>query len=412
MGERFAQFEEDTVPTFQPEVDQVYAGARRLRHKRRVGLVTAAVVLLAVPAIWIGANQDQKKADAPADSPVRRVNVPGVTMLDAPKVSFMDANLGFAIYNRCRATEDPMCHHAAGVTTDRGRTWKSLRLPEIPDQLEITIYGKNAAEFAVYANPAFTMPAASKSWFTRDGGATYTEMTKTQPDLVETQWGFGEYDIECPALHVGEGRHEKDPACTTKLVKRGSGPIDPQPADLGLLPMVLSGRDGRIWLVDRDSDQQPHRVRVSADQGKTWQDLPSVPQDSAPMLSWDGTDVYVAEHPGQWIQGKVNDPLRISRLIAGKWVEQYTLPSEYSSAGVTAVGDGAVLVIAQPVGQAPSDVYYVKDGQRLPLPMVIAPGAAGAQFLPDGTVLITVDNVGQYLGVGSGIDREWTFITY
>jgi hypothetical protein len=335
-------------------------------------------------------------------------------------VTFISADTGFAVYSPCRVNEDPMCRQFAGVTTDRGRTWRSLKLPDMPGNYGFDIFATSASTFVVSGRTMHSNEKSSQVWITRDGGAAYTSPPdgKVPDEFKAAGYAmYSAYDIECPGVQVRDAQgiplqpeqFQPDPAgCTTKMTKFGGGPLDPQPSDLGLSPMVASGGDGRIWLTTGDAPG-PRRLRMSDDGGRSWKEMPELPDNAYVSLSPDGTEIYYERHPGQISNLVVDNTGEIARLAEGKWDRIYGPVKEIFDA--IPVGDGSLFVSAYTFGYEGQKHFFLKDGVRT-IPPLVPDDAFARAPLKDGTLVLEAHYRGIYVGAGRGINREWTFITY
>ncbi len=152
----------------------------------------------------------------------------------------------------------------------------------------------------------------------------------------------GPYQMRCPADTGLEEQPSNGKCDRQDLVRVGAGPVSPQPPLRDSAAEATTGADGRIWIVD--SEQK--RLVLSADDAKTWQELPLPP--GLLQLSADGKQAWVFGDGTMW---ELVDP--------NHWRKVFTAEVQW---GVY-LGEGLWLV--KPVKQV--ETAYFQDGQYTPL---------------------------------------------
>jgi hypothetical protein len=393
LDERFADLESITAGTFRPAPTAVVmAEAQRRRRSRRFTLAAVGALLVAAPVGGFAmAGGHPQPSPTPPDTlhVVQRVIPSPGQGLALRSVQFVqDGNHAWAWFQSSCDDDYRTCRYAIERTTDAGATWHRLTLPELAAD-------DAPADILPLDGNTLTIEVIGKRfWLTTDGGRTFTQApAKSPPNQAKQALAPGGLMLLCPGeigFEDGAGGIECD---RRRLVRIGSGPVQPQPTLPGQLDTVTTGGDGRIWLVSIDGNRE--RVAVSDDGAKTWQEFVPLPDISKLLISPDGHDV--------WAMSTTSN--RLWKVIGSEWMLAPDLPDH---TGVAAAG-GGWLAVAN--GNAAG---FVRDGIYTPVKGLVVDNdkaVAGVvdhnmRVLPDGSVVFS-GSAGTFVGTGTGADRIW-----
>ncbi len=396
FAEKFADLSEWAGPTFRAaRLPEVTRRAKRRRMRRRAMVTAAIAVLVALPAVALAVSTRNHSQPV-----VRPTVTPNSTALPTPgvpshgveflgvwpgqrfQVQMIDRDHGW-LYGNCEAAlNQPECRYLLGSTSDRGLTWRFLEYPEGVGRQQIEIRTVDAMTLLIYSPQGL--------WMTKDGGATFTFHTFDAMPIEAAGSGEGPYHMQCtnrqhvdPADDIGECKRKR-------LVRTGVGPTRYQPPWTGLdTRVVANGPDGRIWLSHSGG------LGVSADVGKTWQETGLA-----------GVNEMWLSPSGQYGFARTNEAMW---HLAGTVWTRFTLPPGMRYTNNPLPLDDGSMVVGDYTGAG-----VVKEATFTPFPGVVR--GEPTKVLPDGTIILHYQGpdrqVGIYIGVGEGTDREWTLLTY
>jgi hypothetical protein len=289
-----------------------------------------------------------------------------------PKVTFVDAQHGWAAFANCDAYKQTGCKIGLMSTSDSGLTWRNVNLPAT-DADELELYPVDADHFTVFAKPLGVL------WVTRDGGAHFANYAADRPPVEAQLARGGPFQALCP----GDGGFQALECPIKRVVRIGSGPQPVMPSWAGdpeTFVKVVNGGDGSVWYV-KYTTSTAARVAVSKDEGRIWTEMDRLPAGDF-SLSPDGTEA--------WAIG----PQAIWELTPGGW--HYTSrPFPHQGAGSFGAPIGwHRLLLNTDRGMA----FIWADGK-----ISFIPGIAEGQVTArtDGSVLIDIWEY--YLGVPTSI---------
>lgn len=263
-----------------PTVGKQTMLARVVRARRRrtvaagVGALAGCALALTiiVPTLGLGRGGD-------AASTVPRLIHEGHLV----NVIFTDATHGYVVQERCsmlnpddivnpNPQETPdiqsRCEHQMYATEDAGATWQRRTLPADPAHKDAGMEVSFGHSLMVWAPSPGTLAMGSwnrRYWTTTDGGITWQE--SPTPYDIGPPGSYGAFGVD--DTHVFLAHPPADPITEKN-------------------PLVVAS-DGSYWVKCEDSQC----VRVTRNQGLTWQD---VPLPAGTSVSWvataDGQTVY------------------------------------------------------------------------------------------------------------------------
>ncbi|GAA4574507.1 hypothetical protein GCM10023176_41650 [Micromonospora coerulea] len=388
----FAGLNTAAQAAFKPHFEQVRARARRRRRTRIAAAVVAAAVVATGSGIAVAARPAEEPAPAPAFGPDRTPEfMPGPQPTLTPgagrevltgRPAAGDLDHLYLRYHECRTG----CPVRFAATDDRGRSWRTGRLP-VPDDAMVDLRAVGPRALAAWYASRSAPDSRSAAWTTStDGGATWRQVTVRRVAALPAGWRVlaqvpgPDHD---PLLAVDPATGE-----IAQLTKRSTllnaAYADGLPASAGLWVSGWTGsRDGKggrtVWTGSA--------VEVSRDGGRTWQrhefpDHLTATDDvgGAAVATYDGRTVYAV--------GRVTGKLVIWRSADGGTTWQ-------RAAGTTDVADrtiraavrpDGVLLIQAGISAAEKPVMLAStDGGRTVRPTTLGPGA-DARPVPGGYV--------------------------
>ncbi|MBQ0891533.1 hypothetical protein KBX37_00170 [Micromonospora sp. U56] len=395
LDEMFAEFEADALTIFRPP--GVAAAQRRVRarRRRRRGLLAGLVALLvgAPTGALAVAGRDDRPPTPPTPTPgrltERKVVVPGAAgaLVD---LRFVDARHGWALFDTCTREAPTDCRRTLGRTTDGGATWQGAALP----------VGDGGAQLMPVDERTLAVATGGRFLVTTDGGKTFTSRPGGPPyrdawSVAETRSGFR---LACPAEQEARG----EDCDRFHLARLGRVPARTQPPlalDTNTRVDLVEGGDGRLWLASLRDGQAT--VVVSADGAATWRKLPPLTASATLTVSPDGGDAWLVDDR----RGAV------WRLVGDQWQPRPGMPHAPVDGGFAAAGDGAIFANSH------GRVGFWVDGGYVDQPALrdalAHSGSSVVQVgrLTDGTLVLQGDGVWRIVGVGSGVDRTWTWFS-
>jgi hypothetical protein len=402
LDERFDRFEAQVRETFRPaplaDLAVRACSRRRLRRGLLAGILAA---LVAAPAGGFAVAAGQRDAVPPPVPPVpqngfhpieRQVALPGVR-LPLVWVRFgTDARHGWAWFEECTDQDDyGTCRYALGSTQDGGGTWRPAILPDLPaDRVPMNVYPLDAGTLAIHA-------VQKRFWLTTDQGRTFQEHPVSAPPAdalrASTDPEPGDpYTLLCPGAVGFEDGASGVECARPQLVRIGDGPVADQPTAGDELLQVLTGSDGRVWLLTTENGRS--QIAVSTDDARTWTKLAPVAGASdtrrSLTISPDGQEVWLVDEQELW------------RLSGTRFVPQTGLPAVFVH-NVKAVG-GGVLAVAAGQDEADTTPGFWLAGAFHPIDGM---SVVAVDVVRDGSVMFVQTDGRRVLGVGAGTDRIW-----
>ncbi|WBB73646.1 hypothetical protein O7602_28970 [Micromonospora sp. WMMD1128] len=391
----FVEFETAAATTFRPP--GVADVQRRIRgRRRRRGLLAGLLaVALAGPASALAVAH---RADRPEPRPtpsvspsptgrltVRTVTLPGVSG-ELAELRFVSARAGWALFDTCAGADESAagCRRTVARTVDGGVTWQRSALPAVPDG-RVHLLPVDAGTLAVMTRVGYLV--------TMDGGNSFASHPFDAPQAAVRRV------FATPSgLYLGCPPDGVPTTCDRQRVLRVSGVLHFHQPPITLRSdaenALVEGADGRLWLTVGDDDGLT--VVTSADQGATWQEMPSVPRAARQLvLAPDGRDVWLV---------RTEQPNGVWRLAGTGWQPGPALPDDTD--GIAAPGAGLLVVTS-----AYGGLGFVTGGGYVEVPELRGPlrtsdPGTSVRVLPDGTVVAQHGRT-WFLGVGRGVDRSW-----
>ncbi|MEV6932272.1 hypothetical protein AB0M46_48360 [Dactylosporangium sp. NPDC051485] len=326
IEDAFARFAEEYSGTFRPVPVEAMPRWRRARRRGVWWLGGLAAALAA--ALTATALQPAAPDDTPNRVVERTVRLAGArgTMY----AQFTDAAHGWVLFSDCPS--EYRCTATLGRTTDGGRGWAPVALPDLPGDA-YPMLDATGPDSALVG--AVRRDHSAAWWETTDAGRTFW----AAPDLAE-------------------------PALTDWLNTRRGG-ADPASAH---------------WRVEHDG--LVTRASYSPDGGSTWRALPV-------ELPARGTLRVTRDDREAWVVAEL--PNRVFRLTPDAAAEVPGFPAAATVSMVGAVGGGGLLVTLPGAG---TGVW--RDGRFTPFPPPLARAADGrvlrdgsiALHLPDEGLIV------------------------
>ncbi|MGN9803241.1 hypothetical protein [Micromonospora sp. L32] len=393
LDEMFAEFEADARTVIRPPGVAAAQARVRARRRRRRGLLAGMIaLLLGGPA---GAFAVAGRHDGPPTPPEppamarRTVVVPGAVG-ELADLEFVDARHGWALFTTCTREAPTGCRRTLGRTTDGGATWQGSALP----------VSDGGAYLDALDGQTATVVTGQEFHVTTDGGRTFTRHPESEPPLEQraspnSPSGFR---LACPPELEARGQD----CASFHLARVDSRPVRQQPPltlDRGSAADLVEGNDGRLWVSTMTDGRTT--VVVSADQARTWRKLPSVAAEGRPVVSPEGTDVWLVDGAER----------AVWHLVGDEWQPRPELPHRLSANGVAAAGEGAILVNSfGRVGFYVNGSYVDQPALRDALAHSGSSEVA-LRALRDGTLVLQGEGAWRIVGVGSGTDRTWTWFS-
>ncbi|WP_406044816.1 glycoside hydrolase [Micromonospora sp. NBC_00898] len=389
----FAGLNTAAQAAFKPHFEQVRTRARRRRRTRIAAVVVAAAVVATGSGIAVAARPAGERLPAPAFGPDRTPEfMPGPQPTPTPgagrqvstgRPAAGDLDHLYVRYQECRTG----CPVRWAGTDDRGRTWRTGRLP-VPDDAMVDLRAVGPRTLVAWYVSRSDPSSRSAAWIaSTDGGATWREVAVRKVAALPAGWRVLERKpgpSDEPLLAV-------DPATgdigqlTTRSTLQQSGYVAGLPASAGLW---VSGRTGSRTGDGGRITWTGSAVEVSRDGGRTWRrhvfDAPLTASDddfgAAALASSDGRTLYAV--------GRVAGRLVIYRSADGGVSWQRT-PGTATVGGRTiraAVRPDGVLVVQAGLTAAERPLMFAStDGGRTLRPTTLGPGAS-AEPVPGGYV--------------------------
>jgi hypothetical protein len=289
----------------------------------------------------------RSRGDDPLD---RRAYAPVPSGLSVVGVAFVDADQGYALFQRC--AQGQSCQAALALTLDGGNSWVSRKLPFTPDGPVAMHLGRG---------DVLVLRADPLGWFvSRDSGRTF-EQRPMSPSPPEINLAGGQFAYRCP----GDAS-----ACPSPRVLEigADGREQPLPTSPPVTdPVVAEGGDERIWAAGSVGGAANQlAVVVSADRGKSWSAAGTVRRQQEVAgevtlaVSGSGTDVWV-----------VGGGYGARRTSEGSWVDLSAVREIDGLRASVALGDGVLLLAGNRgtstvsadkwVPNAPPEVFDLRD---------------------------------------------------
>ncbi|MBM0226986.1 sialidase family protein [Micromonospora sp. ATA51] len=293
------------------------------------------------------------------------------------------------------------------ATDDRGRTWRTGRLP-VPDDAMVDLRAVGPRTLAAWYVSRSAPNSRSAAWTTSaDGGATWRQVTVRRVAALPAGWRVLDLQpgpSDEPLLAVDPATGDIAQLATASTL-RNSTLAAGSPASAGLW---ISG-----WTGSRDGNGGPtvwtgSGVEVSRDGGRTWQrhefpDLLTASDDvgGAAVATFDGRTVYAV--------GRVTGKLVIWRSADGgdTWQRAAGTADVANRTIRAAVRRDGVLLIQAGISAAEKPVMLAStDGGRTVRPTTLGPGA-DARPVPGGYVQTGwPDSKGAWLSA-DGLTWSW-----
>ncbi len=402
LEERFADLGQWAAPTFRPAlVPEVARRATRRRLRRRALVAMGIALALAVPAAAIvlqgrlggepivGPTATPQASAPPSPGvPTRRIEFPGGLFPQQRfSVQWVDRDHAWLFADCATALNQVDCTYALAATSDGGRTWQRVALPEGVKRQEI---GVSAAD----AKTLFVLEPGKGLWMSKDGGANYAYSKFSEGSPVE--WSVhaeGPYHMQCNNRMNWDQDQDTGQCKFKRLVRSGGKPTPHQPPWKSLDTRVIgTGPDGRIWL------SHPRGVAYSADEGKTWKETLAQNLNGDMVFSPNGRHAYMSYNTVHW------------HLSGDTW-RQVTLPAGMRFSNSMVPLDDGRLIAGNVLGIG----FLHPDGGYTPIAGVL--NAEPSKVLRDGTIVLSYQAAqlgagGLYLGITEGATTNWTMFAY
>jgi hypothetical protein len=318
----------------------------------------------------------------PTPTETRRAALQGIGLDVAPELVFVDGSHGWLLYSQCRTEVDRPCRHALGATSDGGKSWRRLNLPETPSNDPLMMYAVDARTVVLLTRLDSEKPGYLVS---RDSGANFTWYALDGNDIGQPlELIEGRFQMLCP-------RRQYFGCFDRELVdvRNGAKVASPWPGHgFGVLADVTHGRDGRVWL-RLVPGSGVAGLYVSSDEARSWHEVGWPFEGKRLHLSPDGTQVWVNDRGLFW------------ELVGAQWVSRMNVELPLEKVDPLLIGDGLWLVWRD------AGYWYLRDGVFTAVKQVESLGKA--RTLADGSVEITGPG-GTYLGTGPGMDKRWAYV--
>jgi hypothetical protein len=354
VEEEFARFAEHAAGTFRP----LPVHALPLRSRRgRLRIWLAGIVVAVLTA---GGGVALRPAGPPEPEGFRvierQVVLAGVT--GPHQIRFADRQHGWAFFDNC--VGDIPCLPWLGRTTDGGRTWQRVTVPEA------RVYSPSIWYLEALGPARVGLQrtgAEKKYWISDDGGGTWTrrdELINAEP--IAWSLGTDQFSVAGGRLVIDGSDAGAAPVRTGMTVREAAR----QP-------------DGSLWaLLGGPWYTHPTLLVYSAD-GTNWQDVHANPNDAHLLASAARDDVWYHV----WGRGEPPEPL----LPPGRAGAAPARPGSADIDGsVLAAGGGRLLVASPRRG-----LYIWSPTGIKPLPVPMG-GAPRLHQLTDGSVQLFLPN--------------------
>lgn len=393
----FTGLNEAAQAAFKPHFAEVQRRAGRRRRTRTVGVLAAVAVVATGSGVAVGAvrSQERPPAIAPgfgADRTPDFIPAPGATVTPGPgrQVSTGRPTAGdldhlYLRYHDCR---DQVCQLRYAASEDRGRTWRTGKLP-VPDNAMVLLRAVGPRTLVAWYLDRAAPDSRSARWIaSTDGGATWRQVTPRSVAALPTGWQVLAPDpggLDREPLLAGDPATGDIAQLATLSKLENAAYAEGVPPTAGLWVSGSTGHrvgaDGRVTFTGS-------AVEVSRDGGRSWQrhvfpEAVTASDDgfgAASVASHDGRTVYAV--------GRIGGKLSI-------WRSGDSGRSWQRAAGTAEVGIRTVKAAVRPDGtlviqaglSAGEDplMFASTDGGRTVRPTTLGPGAA-ALPVPGGYV--------------------------
>ncbi|MEV4510508.1 hypothetical protein AB0K00_16255 [Dactylosporangium sp. NPDC049525] len=361
VEEEFARFAEHAAGTFRPlPVDALPRRSRRGRLRVWLAGIVVAVLAAGGGVALRPAGPDEPEGFRVTERPVVLAGVTG-----PHQVRFADRRHGWVFFRNCGGGSP--CVPWLGRTTDGGRTWQRVTVPEVRDDDPVSVWYLEALDARHVSLLLAGMQKAS--WTSADAGDTW--IRQDEPTYEEA---YADLALRSPDT-------DRFSVAGDRLVIDGVGDVGTVPVRTGMVVRdVVRLPDGALWAKLDMAQRADETLLVFSADGATWQDVRHASTLARLYPSPARDDVWYRPLTG------ADTPLELL-LPPGRGGAAPTQPRDTDIDGsVVAVGRGRLLVAS------PRRGLYIWSPTGITLLPVPMGGAPRLKQLTDGSVQLYLPN--------------------